>query len=216
LTRAFAASRLGLDHIEDRLKRTEEREQNGAKTPAGGAAAAAAKKESLEERALTELKRYAIIVLYLWVLFALFSAYKRVLLHENGISVWNESFAIVNALIFGKVILIAQALSLGGNLRDRALVWTVLGKSLLFAAVLILFHIGEEAIRAWFKDLPLSTAVADFGGGTWPGLVTYAAIFFVALIPFFAMQEVSDALGADALWSLMFTSRRKAFRLVQE
>ena len=92
----------------------------------------------------------------------------------------------------------------------------MLGKSLLFAAVLILFHIGEEAIRAWFKDLPLSTAVADFGGGTWPGLVTYGAIFFVALIPFFAMQEVSDALGADALWSLMFTSRRKAFRLVQE
>ncbi len=189
---------------------------NLAKTTPSGAAAAAAKKESLEERAINELKRYAIIVLYLWVLFALFSAYKRLLLHENGISVWNESFAIVNALIFGKVILIAQALSLGGNLRNRALVWTVLGKSLLFAAVLILFHIGEEAIRAWFKDLPLSTAVADFGGGTWPGLVTYAAIFFVALIPFFAMQEVSDALGADALWSLMFTSRRKAFRLVQE
>ena len=65
---------------------------------------------------LSELKRYVIIVLYLWVLFALFSAYKRLLLHENGISVWNESFAIVNALIFGKVILIAQALRLGGNL----------------------------------------------------------------------------------------------------
>ena len=175
-----------------------------------------APKETLEERALTELKRYAVIVLYLWVLFALFASYKRVLLHENGISVWNESFAIVNALIFGKVILIAQALSLGGSLKDRALVWIVLGKSLLFAIVLMLFHIGEEAIRAWFKDLPVSTAVADFGGGTWLGLVTYAAIFFVALIPFFAMQEMADVLGADALWSLMFTSGRKSFRLDQE
>ena len=92
----------------------------------------------------------------------------------------------------------------------------MLGKSLLFTIVLILFHIGEEAIRAWFKDLPLSTAVADFGGGTWLGLVTYAAIFFVALIPFFAMQEMAEVLGADALWSLMFTSGRKSFRLVQE
>ncbi len=190
--------------------------QNAAKTTSGGAPTARAKKETLEERALTELKRYAVIVLYLWVLFALFASYKRVLLHENGISVWNESFAIVNALIFGKVILIAQALSLGGSLKDRALVWIVLGKSLLFAIVLMLFHIGEEAIRAWFKDLPVSTAVADFGGGTWLGLVTYAAIFFVALIPFFAMQEMADVLGADALWSLMFTSGRKSFRLVQE
>jgi hypothetical protein len=190
--------------------------QNAAKTTSGGAAAAAAKKESLEERALKELKRYAVIVLYLWVLFALFAGYKRVLLHENGISVWNEGFAIVNALIFGKVILIAQALSLGGTLKDGALVWIVIRKSLLFAIVLMLFHIGEEAIRAWFKDLPLSTAVADFGGGTWLGLLTYAAIFFVVLIPFFAMQEVADVLGADALWSLMFTSGRKTFRLVQE
>src|SRR5208282_3164613 len=136
--------------------------QNAAKTTSGGAPTARAKKETLEERALTELKRYAVIVLYLWVLFALFASYKRVLLHENGISVWNESFAIVKALIFG------------GSLKDRALVWIVLGKSLLFAIVLMLFHIGEEAIRAWFKDLPVSTAVADFGGGTWLGLVTYA------------------------------------------
>jgi hypothetical protein len=190
--------------------------QNAAKTTPGGPAAAAARKESLEERALKEFKRYVVIVLYLWVLFALFAGYKRVLLHENGISVWNEGFAIVNALIFGKVILIAQALSLGGTLKDGALVWIVIRKSLLFAIVLMLFHIGEEAIRAWFKDLPLSTAVADFGGGTWLGLLTYAAIFFVVLIPFFAMQEVAEVLGADALWSLMFTSGRKTFRLVRE
>jgi hypothetical protein len=190
--------------------------QNAAKTTPGGPAAAAARKESLEERALKEFKRYVVIVLYLWVLFALFAGYKRVLLHENGISVWNEGFAIVNALIFGKVILIAQALSLGGTLKDGALVWIVIRKSLLFAIVLMLFHIGEEAIRAWFKDLPLSTAVADFGGGTWSGLLTYAAIFFVALIPFFAMQEIASVLGADALWSLMFTSGPKSFRLVQE
>ena len=187
--------------------------QDAAKTASG---AGTAKKESLEARALIELKRYAIITLYLWVLFVLFAVYKRMLLQENGISLWNQSFAIVNALIFGKVVLIAQALSLGENLKERALVWIVLGKSLLFTVVLILFHIAEEAIRAWFKDLPLSTAVADFGGGTWLGLATYAAIFFVALIPFFAYRTVAEVIGADALWNLLFTGGQKRFRLVQE
>jgi hypothetical protein len=81
--------------------------------------------------------------------------------------------------------------------------------------VLMLFHIGEEAVRAWFYGLPLSTAVADFGGGTWSGLLTYAAIFFVALIPS-SPCRIASVLGADALWSLMFTSGRKSFRLVQE
>ncbi len=184
--------------------------QNAATTAPG------AKKASLKERAIHELKEYAVITLYLWVLFVLFATYKRMLLHENGISGWNQGFAIVNALIFGKVVLIAQALSLGENLKNRALIWVVLGKSLLFSIVLILFHIGEEAIRAWFKDLPLSTAVADFGGGTWLGLATYAAIFFVALIPFFAYRTVAEAIGADALWNLLFTGDQKRFRLVQE
>ena len=144
--------------------------QDATKTASGASAATAgAKKESLEARALIELKRYAIITLYLWVLFVLFATYKRMLLQEHGISLWNQSFAIVNALIFGKVILIAQAVDLGRSLKEQALVWIVLGKSLIFAIVLILFHIVEEGIRAWFKDLPLSTALTDFGGGFWLG-----------------------------------------------
>jgi hypothetical protein len=138
------------------------------------------------------------------------------LLQENGIGVWNQSFAIVNALIFGKVILIAQALDLGGKLREQALVWIVLGKSLLFAIVLILFHIAEEAIRAWFEGLPLSTSLQDFGGGTWLGLVTYAGIFFVVLIPFFAFQEVAEVVGVAPLTDLFFTRDKETFKLVRE
>ena len=191
--------------------------QDATKMASGASAATAgAKKESLEARALIELKRYAIITLYLWVLFVLFATYKRMLLQENGISLWNQSFAIVNALIFGKVILIAQAVDLGRSLKEQALVWIVLGKSLIFAIVLILFHIAEEAIRAWFKDLPLATSVQDFGGGTWLGLLTYAAIFFVALIPFFAFQEVAEVVGGGALWDLFFTRDRKTLKLIHE
>ena len=178
--------------------------------------AGAGKKGSLKERAIDELKAYAVITLYLWVLFVLFASYKRLLMHENGISVWNQGFAIVNALIFAKVILIAQALNLGDGGKDRSLLSIALTKSLLFTIVLILFHIAEEGVRAWFKDLPLSTALTDFGGGFWLGLATYGAIFFVALIPFFTVQEMAKVIGGDALWKLLFTRGRKAFRLIQE
>ena len=191
--------------------------QDGAKTAMGASAATAgAKEKSLEARALHELKQYAIITLYLWMLFVLFATYKRMLLQENGISLWNHSFAILNALIFGKVILIGQALDLGRGLKEQALAWFVLGKSLMFSIALILFHIAEEAIRAWFKGLPLSTSIEDFGGGTWLGLLTYAAIFFVVLIPFFAFQEVAEAVGSAPLRDFFFTRDRKAFRRVRE
>lgn len=164
--------------------------------------------KSIEQRALGEMKKYLVITLYLWVLFALFATYKRVLLQENGISLWNQGYAIVNALIFGKVVLIGQFLNLGNNLRRHALAWAVLGKCVLFTALLMLFHVSEEAIRAWFEGQPLVSAIQSFGGGTWLGLVNYASILYVALLPLLAFQEVSDAIGSDKLWKLLFTPAR--------
>jgi len=171
-------------------------------------------KKDLKERAVSELEKYAVITIYLWLLFALFSLHRQLVLgHE--ISLWRQSFAIVNALIFGKVILIGQALAVGKGLERRALVWAVLGKSLIFAILLLAFHIFEEAIRAGFEGQPLSAGFADFGGSL-AGLVTYVAIFFVALIPFFAFAEVGRVLGGDALWNLCVHAGDKRFRLIEE
>jgi hypothetical protein len=182
--------------------------QSLANTTEGGG------KKSLKERALSELEEYAVITAYLWLLFALFGLHKQ-LVQGHGISVWQQGFAIVNALIFGKVILIGQALDLGKGLERRALVWVVLGKSLIFAILLLAFHIVEEAIRLWFESKPVSEAFADLGG-TLPGLLSNAAIFFVALIPFFAFREVGRILGNGALWNLFLHSGEKRFRLIED
>jgi hypothetical protein len=171
-------------------------------------------KKSLKERAVRELERYAIITVYLWLLIALLSLHKQAV-QGHGISLWLQGFAIVNALVLGKVILIGQALEVGKGLERRALVWVVLGKSLVFVILLVAFHVAEEAIRTWFESKPLSDAFAGFGG-TLAGLLTYAGIFFIALIPFFAFQEASRILGSDALWGLYFRSGERRFRLVEE
>ena len=144
---------------------------------------------------------------------ALFSLHKQ-LIQGHGITIWQQGFAVVNALIFGKVILIGQALEVGKGLERHALVWGMLGKSLTFAILLLAFHIAEEAIRAVFKGQPLSASFADFGGSL-PGLVTYAAIFFVALILFFAFQEAARVLGGGALWNLFFRAGEQRFRLIE-
>ncbi len=172
-------------------------------------------KKGLKERAVGELEKYAVVTVYLWLLFSLFSLYRHQLLQEQGIGVVRQGFAIVNALIFGKVVLIAQALELGKGLERRALVWVVLGKSLIFAILLIAFHVAEEALHLSFEGHPLSAAFASFGG-TLVGLLTFAAIFFVTLIPFFAFQEVSRVLGGAALRGLFFHSEAKRFRLVED
>src|SRR5215469_13509298 len=118
-----AVWRVNMQNIENAVPRTVE----------------AGSKKSLKERALSELEKYAVIIVYLWLLFALFSLHKQ-LVQGHGISVWHQGFAILNALIFGKVILIDEALEMGKGLERRALIWAVLGKSLIFAILLLAFH----------------------------------------------------------------------------
>ena len=183
---------------------------------ASAAGAGLTEKPSLKSRALDELRKFAVITAYLWVLFAVFSFYRRMILQEHGISVWGQSFAIINALVFAKVILIAQALNLEAGLRKYPRIFIVLGSSVLFTIVLLAFHVLEEAIKAWIQGLPLATSVADFGGGTLAGFLTMGAIFFVALIPFFGIQEVARAIGGQTLWDLFLSGRAKTFSLVEE
>lgn len=162
--------------------------------------------EGLKERALGELKTYIAVTLYLWVVLSLFALYKRALLNENGIDYWRQGYAIVNALILGKVLLIGEILKLGDQLRKRALVVVVLGRALLFTALLMLFHVAEEMIHAAIKGLPLGESILAMGGGSWSGMLVYAAIMFVMLIPLIAFRELSFVLGYDVMWTLM-TSR---------
>ena len=174
-------------------------------------------KPGLRNRVTSELRRFAVITLYLWVLLALFRLHKAMVLHAAGVHVWEQSFAIINALILAKLILIGQDLKMGAGLRKYRLVYSVLGHALFFTIVLIGFEILEKAIRAVVKGLPFATTSAEFGGGTLQGFLTVGAILFVMLIPLFVVQEVGNAIGGPApLWNLFFSSGEKKFRLVEE
>jgi hypothetical protein len=186
--------------------------QNPANTSPGTGAPAG--KKSLKERAVSELEKYAVITAYLWVLFALFGLHRE-LVQGLGVSAWQQGFAIINALVFGKVMLVGEAFELGKATSSQALAWVVVRKSLIFAILLIAFHIFEEAVRGWFKGLPVSDAMTSLGG-SFGGVVAYGAIFFVVLIPFYALQETGRVLGSAALWNLLFKTGEKRFRLIED
>lgn len=159
--------------------------------------------KNLKARALDEMKEYIVITLYLWLLFALFAEYKRLLLQENGINLWNQTYAIVNAMIFGKVVLLGEVLKIGKRLEQHAPIWLVLGKSFMFTLLLMAFHVLEESIRAWFQGKPLSS-VQDFGGGSWQGMLVYGALLFVTLVPLFAFKEAQRVVGGEKLRTMLF------------
>lgn len=70
-------------------------------------------KDRLKQKAYSELKEFFVIVLYLWIVRALFLVYKSMLLKKEHISYLTKGIAIINALVLGKVILVGRALHLG-------------------------------------------------------------------------------------------------------
>jgi hypothetical protein len=68
---------------------------------------------ALKEKAQHELIEYAFNVIYLTAVFATFTIYRRLMLAAHDITYTNYGFALIEALILGKVIMIGGVFRLG-------------------------------------------------------------------------------------------------------
>ena len=173
-------------------------------------------KPSLKARAIDQGKQILLITLYLWVFLAVLNLHKTAILQQNHIDYAVQGFAIVNALVLAKVMLVADDLKLGTRFEDRPLIYNVLYASFLFAVVLIGFHIAEGAVLALLHGKPVSESLAEFGAGNLRGVLSFGAIAFVALIPFFLFRGIARAIGEDQVWGLVFTQGQKTFTPVAQ
>ncbi len=62
-------------------------------------------KMSGQERAVDELSKLVVLFGYLWILFELLSAHKSIALAEFHLGYLEHAFAIINCLVFARVLL---------------------------------------------------------------------------------------------------------------
>jgi hypothetical protein len=170
-------------------------------------------KPNLKERAVHKLKQFLAIFLYLWALFALFALHRTIIFAEHHLNYPAQGFAIVNALVMAKVMLIAEALHLGSRFQDKPLVYSILYKSFAFSIILIGFHILERLLVGMLSGRTIAQSFSAMGGGSLKEIVLVVTIVFVVLIPFFAFREVGRVIGQGELWSLLFTRGTKIYIL---
>ena len=175
-----------------------------------GSAPGETKSHTLTARALDEFRRFVVLFLYLWVLFGLFALQERIILRENGLNFTRQGIALVNALVLAKVMLVAVDLRLGRWPWRRPLILPIVLQALLFAILFIGFHVLEYMVIGLFRHEPTTASVPAIGGGGLAGLTCTATILFVALIPYFAFVNVSEALGGSRLKALLFSAGRGA------
>jgi hypothetical protein len=173
-------------------------------------APAHARGRRLMQRAKEEVRKLAVIVVYLWLVFGLLGLHEMLLRRKLGLAYQAEGLALINALVLGKVMLIAEDLNLVAAHRGRPLIYAILRKALLFSVLFVVFHIAEKAVVGLVSGSGVASGVTEIGGGGPLDLLTIAAILFVALVPYFAFKEVTQAVGWPIIRTLLFVGSTDA------
>lgn len=108
---------------------------------------------SLKDKVQHEFIECAINVVYLALVVASFTQYRRFLLASYGIAYTNYWVAVIEAVIPGKVIMIGNILRLGRDLEQWPLIFPTLYKTVVFTIFIAAFKFVEHAVVAlWEHD----------------------------------------------------------------
>ena len=170
----------------------------------------AKKPEGMKEKVRHELIEYAFNVIYLTIVFAAFTVYRRLLLSAHDISYTNYGFALIEALILGKVIMIGGMLRLGRGLEDKPLIYPTLYKTAVFTIFCAVFTLAEHAIKGLVSGHGMAAGLAEYTAQGYEVILANSMVVFVALIPFFAMKELGRLMGREKIGRLFFRPRSPA------
>jgi hypothetical protein len=169
---------------------------------------------TLKEKASEEFRRFLVIFLYLWIVFGLLSIHKSIILSQHHLDTEENAFAIINAFVFAKVLLIGEHFNLGTRFRDRPLIYPILYRSFVFSLVLIGFHIVESVAMGLFHGRTIAESLPPFLGWNPRGLLAVGIMCFVLLLPFFGFRVITQVIGRDEMKALLLKPRNRDPKLV--
>ena len=169
----------------------------------------APKHASLKERAIEELKAYWVVTIYLAVFLGAFTLYRRLILKEFGVAYLHYGFALIEALIIAKVILIGQALGLGRRFEGKPLILSVLYKSLLFGVLVALFGVLEHVVEGLIRKQDWASILRHLGDLGMYEILARVVMLIVAFVPFFAFAEIGRVIGPRKIAALFFSRQEE-------
>ena len=158
---------------------------------------------SLKAKAAEEFRRFLVLFLYLWLLFGVFVLNQGIVLREQGVSFTMQGFALINALVFAKVMMVFEMFDPGGWLRRRPLIYPILYETFLLTVLFIVVHVLEKVIEGLIHGKTVQESLPSIGGGGLAGFLSASVIMFVALVPFFGLRNLSLAMGEGRLRAML-------------
>jgi hypothetical protein len=154
------------------------------------------------------MQQYALISAYLYVCFSVLALYRSAILIEEGV-VWVPfGFAIVQALVLGKFILIGEHLSVGKKASGHPLLHRVAWKSLSMLLLLVIFKILEELLVGLYHGHSIGEIASELLSRPWWAFLAPVALMLLILIPLVTATEVIRMLGGERFREYLLTRRQ--------
>ena len=124
------------------------------------------KKRNWKKILFEELVEYWVNVIYLALVFAAFTQYRRIILAAYDITYTNYWIAVIEALILAKVIMIGAVFRLGRGLEHKPLIYPTLYKTVVFTLFVAVFTLAEHMAKGIWQGkglmgVSLSTSGMD-------------------------------------------------------
>lgn len=162
---------------------------------------------ALKQKVMRELAEYWTTFVYLALFFSAFTWYRRLILAEYEIGYFHFGFALIQALILAKVILIGDAMHLGRRLEEKPLILPTVYKAIIFTVWVGVFRLIEYTIEGLLHGRGLEGGIHKFEGQGSDALLAESLVVFAAFIPFFAFKELGRVLGEGKIGELFFARK---------
>ena len=162
------------------------------------------KKASLKEKAAEELRLMLYITAFLAAVFVSFLTCRRLISRGFGVTSFHYGFAVIEALIVARVILIGKAIGVGKKSKGHGLFRKAPGDAVIDALLAGVFAILEHAVEGLLHHERLSARIRKFLDQGVDEILGRTLIMFVAFVPFFTRRELDRVPGDRKLVGLLF------------
>jgi len=147
------------------------------------------------------------LFLYLAFFFCALVAYDLFLLKQYEVAYWNFGFALLNAAVITKVIMIGEYAKLGKRHEDKSLLISTLWKAFVFGLLVFAFHIVEEVVKRMIHGSDLERASRELRVDQF---ATRTIVVFSTFIPLFAFREFRRVMGEEPFHALILGKKAEA------
>jgi hypothetical protein len=147
-----------------------------------------------------ELIEMLVLFLYLALFFCALATYSMLLLHQYHVEYLTFAFALINALVITKVIMLGEYAKLGRRHENKALAVSIAWKAIVFGLLVFAFHVLEEGIKRLIHGADITRASRDI---RFDELAGRAIVIFCAFIPLFAFREFRRVMGEEEFRKLV-------------